>query len=572
MARLKFLLFAVLVLGLGFAHLAVLSPSLTERAIELASAQAQAAPAGLSGRMMEMRLEAQRTALKAASSTRVSGALAALKAKEPLTPEKFTAVRSALMPGVPDSVRPQLVLGIINDSGSLFSRGEEDPKADFVGLDLQLAAQAGSDGLLQQVGDIPYVLYSFPSRQSGAVQPASDAKPPATLVVGAPLLPEEAVNDAMRAASVSALALLQSGKVKIAGGMEKGAIERYLKELQPGKTAVLARGAAGELGPLALPLFTQPGRAPGRQAPQSVGFRQAVEGTPFEVVSVVSLKPFASALAQYQRMALLGLMGLVVLTALWTWLIGESRSAQERAELEERRVPRSPPMRAGEMAMREDRDEDRYAPIPTAMPPSPPADMNPPAFEPESAPLPPERNLYEQRPSDDAYFSSSPPSFVQSPDSENGSLPPPPEDSYQFDGEQTRAYSIQPNDPLLMAPDESAQEDNGDATRVAMIPDELLRASARPVSELPFDAKTVTAPPSVGQAQEEQYFQELYQEFLSTREKCRETGPGMTYEKFATKLQKSKEQLTQKYNCKFVRFHVYVKEGKAALKATPVKD
>ncbi|HZA15077.1 MAG TPA: MXAN_5187 C-terminal domain-containing protein [Myxococcaceae bacterium] len=27
-----------------------------------------------------------------------------------------------------------------------------------------------------------------------------------------------------------------------------------------------------------------------------------------------------------------------------------------------------------------------------------------------------------------------------------------------------------------------------------------------------------------------------------------------------------------RYNCRTVRFQVYVKEGKAALKATPVKD
>jgi hypothetical protein len=46
----------------------------------------------------------------------------------------------------------------------------------------------------------------------------------------------------------------------------------------------------------------------------------------------------------------------------------------------------------------------------------------------------------------------------------------------------------------------------------------------------------------------------------------------MTYDKFAAKLRKNKEQLVAKDNCKTVRFQVYVKDGKAALKATPVKD
>ena len=40
----------------------------------------------------------------------------------------------------------------------------------------------------------------------------------------------------------------------------------------------------------------------------------------------------------------------------------------------------------------------------------------------------------------------------------------------------------------------------------------------------------------------------------------------------AQKLRKNREQLVQKYACRTVRFAVYVKDGKAALKATPVKD
>ncbi|HEX8698361.1 MAG TPA: MXAN_5187 C-terminal domain-containing protein, partial [Myxococcaceae bacterium] len=38
------------------------------------------------------------------------------------------------------------------------------------------------------------------------------------------------------------------------------------------------------------------------------------------------------------------------------------------------------------------------------------------------------------------------------------------------------------------------------------------------------------------------------------------------------KLRKNKDQLMTKYACRTVKFQVYVKENKAALKATPVKD
>ena len=71
---------------------------------------------------------------------------------------------------------------------------------------------------------------------------------------------------------------------------------------------------------------------------------------------------------------------------------------------------------------------------------------------------------------------------------------------------------------------------------------------------------------------EEAHFRDVYKEFVATREACGEGADGLTYDKFAAKLRKNKEQLVQKYACKTVRFQVYVKEGKAALKATPVKD
>lgn len=70
---------------------------------------------------------------------------------------------------------------------------------------------------------------------------------------------------------------------------------------------------------------------------------------------------------------------------------------------------------------------------------------------------------------------------------------------------------------------------------------------------------------------EEQHFEDTYRDFLKTRGECGEPTEGVSYEKFAQKLRKNKEQLIQKYNCTTVRFQVYVKEGKAALKATPVK-
>jgi hypothetical protein len=70
---------------------------------------------------------------------------------------------------------------------------------------------------------------------------------------------------------------------------------------------------------------------------------------------------------------------------------------------------------------------------------------------------------------------------------------------------------------------------------------------------------------------EETHWQQVFQDFLRTRSSCGEGTEGLTYEKFRLKLEGNKAQLVSKYACKTVRFQVYVKDGKAALKATPVK-
>ncbi len=70
---------------------------------------------------------------------------------------------------------------------------------------------------------------------------------------------------------------------------------------------------------------------------------------------------------------------------------------------------------------------------------------------------------------------------------------------------------------------------------------------------------------------EDAYFRQVYEDFLELKRKCGETIDNLTYEKFAQKLTQNRDALVAKYACKAVKFQVYVKDGKAALKATPVK-
>ena len=71
---------------------------------------------------------------------------------------------------------------------------------------------------------------------------------------------------------------------------------------------------------------------------------------------------------------------------------------------------------------------------------------------------------------------------------------------------------------------------------------------------------------------EEGYFKQVYEQFLAVKKTCNEPTGGLSYPKFAEKLIKNREDLMAKTGCREVRFTVYVKDGKAALKATPVKE
>ncbi len=68
------------------------------------------------------------------------------------------------------------------------------------------------------------------------------------------------------------------------------------------------------------------------------------------------------------------------------------------------------------------------------------------------------------------------------------------------------------------------------------------------------------------------YFKQIFDQFVSMKKSCNEPIAGLVYERFAEKLIKNRDDLMLKTGCREVRFTVYVKDGKAALKATPVKD
>lgn len=97
--------------------------------------------------------------------------------------------------------------------------------------------------------------------------------------------------------------------------------------------------------------------------------------------------------------------------------------------------------------------------------------------------------------------------------------------------------------------------DDEDATTVGAVPQEVLaRASGE------------------GYNPEELEWPTVFEEFVKTKKQCGEPTEGLTLEKFKQTLRKNRDALVQRHNCKRVKFTVYVKDGRASLKATPIKD
>jgi hypothetical protein len=241
-----------------------------------------------------------------------------------------------------------------------------------------------------------------------------------------------------------------------------------------------------------------------------------------------------------------------------------------------------------------------------------PTGMAPPASAPFGFPPPPapQPQPFDAQPFDAQPHSPSSFPFDAEPLTQPQAVPPggitaaPRAGAFHFEEIPTAAYSLQQAaDPYAAA---AALEESPETTRVAAIPRELLQAARPTTQELPMPPALAAPPPAPfvapvpwgdpapqpqaavpqpgaayqqflgnsGDAfsEEEFHFQEVFREFVLTRERCSEPSVGLTYDKFVQKLRKNKEQLMQKYSCRTVKFQVYVKENKAALKATPVKD
>lgn len=71
----------------------------------------------------------------------------------------------------------------------------------------------------------------------------------------------------------------------------------------------------------------------------------------------------------------------------------------------------------------------------------------------------------------------------------------------------------------------------------------------------------------------EAYYRSIYEDFVQVKVACGEPTEALTFERFTAKLQRNEDDLRARRNdIKAVRFSVYVKDGRAALKAKVIKQ
>ena len=70
---------------------------------------------------------------------------------------------------------------------------------------------------------------------------------------------------------------------------------------------------------------------------------------------------------------------------------------------------------------------------------------------------------------------------------------------------------------------------------------------------------------------DEPHWRETYDKFRELKAQLGEPADRISFEKFAAKLRKNRADLLAKHNCRGVRFSVYEKDGKAAIKASAIR-
>lgn len=638
MNRLKFLVFAVVACGVWAYGLMSAAPAFTARQAELAGSTLNGV-----GSAVALAVEAQRTALvHAALKTSAGAVLGAKPAKaEAPTAERFDQLRAAASGELNEGQRAQLVFGLVNEAGGRWGVGAAASTTDApAGLDVAALSQAGGPAAVATLSGQAHLVFVVPT----LVIDKSDAVRGGSAVLALPLLadPQGLVGGLVKDLQLEAVGVSTAGAAPVVAGADKALLEKALA-LAPGAVKAVADGPVSSVGPMKFPMFV----SGATQAYGLKVTLQGAPVDVVAVTSVKPALDALAGFQKFALFGLLALLLLAgAMLALLSEASPPAmsvtapslppppmspRSAAPAMPVSSPPTPAAPPVEAPAMSAAVPPEPAAPAmmpaPAPAAAAPEPAADSFDFGMLGQVSAKPPEKPVEPPKPPPPA-----PPAKPAPPPVSDSAVvalpgaaparapaaPPPPVSSSSstsnlgdaiplpgagtpkkapalFDDEEARtaAYPIPKGiDPKAADPFAAAsaalgstgfEADSGDSTRVAAIPQELLKAARSgaggagadvPKPQPSAPPPRVATAPAVAPAafDEDRHFQDVFREFVATRERCGEPADGLTYDKFKAKLLKNKEQLVAKYACKSVRFQVYVKDNKAALKATPVKD
>jgi HAMP domain-containing protein len=543
MNRLKLWVFVALAVALGAGNAWFLSGSLTQRALGQIDRELNAGVTQVDARVQLLAADASRLADALARDPGAGQALSAEGTGDAAAAAQ-TALASALR-GTGEEARPLLVLTSSPRGRTLRVNGAEAPIA------AELEAILPSEGRREAfvaAGDGVFYAVGVPAGRAASV------------AVGVPL--SGAWLQAVRAATGCEVTLAADGqRTRSTLGQDEAA-----------RVAAAARGAVGRaagigrlppqrlgfdlpLGPLPLPFAEAPA-----QRVQAV----ALKGLPGGLIALSqatapALAPLVSylwtALAALALLALLGfVLGLLVTNEQRTVVPSDLVAVADR--LRRGDFSARAPVMAGSLgtlagAMNRAAEAAQATATAAAEPAPAAADsFGAAALAPEPAREPPVEPL-ESAAGAPAEAAAEPALAAPPASAAAAPEPPPPEPAAA--------------EPQLAEPMAAAELPPPAPAWDAAPPGPLYApAAAAPAAEPP-------ASPAADSGVDEEHWRAVYDEFVRVRAECGEPANGIGYDRFRQKLQKNHEQLVQKYACRTVRFQVYVKAGKAAIKASPVR-
>ena len=103
------------------------------------------------------------------------------------------------------------------------------------------------------------------------------------------------------------------------------------------------------------------------------------------------------------------------------------------------------------------------------------------------------------------------------------------------------------------------------------LPPAIDEAAAEPAAETNVTMQDFSLPALEEQDPDEAHWRETFDKFKEMKAELGEPADKISFEKFSAKLRKNRADLLAKHNCKGVRFSVYEKDGRAAIKASAIR-